>query len=139
MGSERRQSRFRSGGCRRQGNWSGINIAAMVVGFVFFWPVGLVVLFWIMTGRNVRDLPAAVQSIWARFFGNWGSERMSANDNIVFNEFQQTQYDRIAEIKGEIRDRAKRFDDFRNDAKRRADEAEFNQFMASAPTAESNS
>lgn len=135
MGSEKRQSRRC---CGSRGNWSGFNIAAMVVGFVLFWPVGLLVLFWIITGRNVRELPAAMQNIWARFFGNWGSEGFAANDNIVFNEFQQTQHDRIAEIKREIRERSKRFDEFRADAKRRADEAEFNQFMSSAPTSDAN-
>ena len=106
---------------------------------MFFWPVGLVVLFWILSGRNVRDLPGVVQSVWARFFGNWGSERGFGSDNVVFDEYQQTQYDRIDEIKMEIRERARRFDDFRADAKRRADEAEFNQFMASAPASDANS
>ncbi len=138
-GSRSRGARCKSRRNCGQGNWTGINIAAMVVGFVFFWPVGLVVLFWILTGRNVRDLPGVVQSVWARFFGNWGSEHGFGSDNVVFDEYQQTQYDRIAEIKTEIRERARRFDDFKADAKRRADEAEFNQFMASAPASDANS
>jgi hypothetical protein len=51
----------------------------------------------------------------------------------VFNTYQNTQYDRIREIKEEIRARAKRFSEFRADVKRRADEEEFNQFMSNAP------
>ncbi len=137
-GSAARRARCRGGRCGGQGNWSAVNIAAMVVGFVIFWPVGLMVLFWILSGRHVRDLPSAVQGIWARFFGNWGSERGFGSDNVVFDEYQQTQYDRIAEIKTEIRERARRFEEFRADARRRADEAEFNQFMSSAPSSDAN-
>ena len=44
-GLNRNESRrFRKGGCCSKGNWSGFNIAAMVIGFVLFWPLGLVVL-----------------------------------------------------------------------------------------------
>ncbi len=55
-------------------------------------------------------------------------------DNVVFSEYQQTQYDRIREIKDEIKSRSKRFNDFRASAKRRADQEEFNQFMADSPS-----
>nr|CAA6829390.1 MAG: Unknown protein [uncultured Thiotrichaceae bacterium] len=119
------------------GKWSGKNIFFMVLGFVFFWPVGLVILFWILSGRNVSDLPAAVKQKWADFSGKHGGEPESASDNTVFNAYQQTQYDRISEIKEEIKSRARRFREFRADAKRRADDEEFNQFMANNPGRES--
>ncbi len=113
----------------KRGRWTGLNIGAMVVGFVFFWPFGLVILYWILKGRDVRDLPAALREKWSQLRGN-GFVR---SDNVVFNKYQQTQYDRIQEIKDEMASRAKRFADFRADAKRRADEEEFNQFMARSP------
>jgi hypothetical protein len=117
--------------------WSGINIAAMVVGFVFFWPVGLVVLFWIMSGRQVQELPGAVREQWGNLFGN-KSDSFEAVDNVIFNEYQQTQYDRIREIKEEIKTRAGRFGEFRMNAKRRADQEEFNSFMAGGPYSNSD-
>ncbi|MFK7997708.1 MAG: DUF2852 domain-containing protein [Granulosicoccus sp.] len=114
--------------------WSGTNIAVMVLGFVMFWPLGLVILGWIMVGRDVRDLPGAIKNLWAQFFGGSTVDcRFSGSDNIVFNEYQQTQYDRISEIKNEIRERARRFKEFSMDAKRRADREEFDRFMSSAP------
>ena len=121
----------------RRGNWSGLNIAAMVVGFILFWPIGLFILYWIVTGRNVRELPQGIRHQWSKVSGNWrGSDGFSQHggtENVVFNEFQQTQYDRIREIKDEIKERARRFGEFRADAKRRADEEEFNRFMTDAP------
>ncbi|MFT5114559.1 MAG: hypothetical protein ACI8P9_003897 [Parasphingorhabdus sp.] len=108
--------------------WSATNIAVLVVAFVLFWPIGLFILYWILKGRNVADLPPKISEKWNRFKGNSFSQG-STSDNRVFNDYQQTQYDRILEIKDEIKSRTKRFSDFRSDAKRRADEDEFRRFM----------
>jgi hypothetical protein len=125
------------GGWSKGANWSGINIAAMVVGFVLFWPVGLFILYWIVTGRDVRELPQWIHRQWSKVRGMWngdeGFSKDERNGNVVFNEFQQTQYDRIREIREEIKERSRRFAEFRTNAKRRADEEEFNRFMADAP------
>ncbi len=131
-----RHSHRVSGGCCSKGNWSGINIAAMVIGFILFWPLGLVVLYWNITGRDLKELPGAFQDLWTKFMK--GSSRQnvhSRSDNTVFDEYQQTQYDRIKEIKDEIVERAHRFSLFREDAKRRAEEKEFKDFMSNNPDA----
>jgi len=104
----------------------------MVASFVIFWPFGLVVLFWILTGRNVKDLPGAIQNKWHELRGSSHSFSMHSG-NVVFNEFQQTQYDRINEIKHEIKMRSERFKEFRGEAQRRADKEEFDRFMANFP------
>lgn len=120
------------------GNWSAGNIAAMVIGFVFFWPVGLLILFWNISGRDIKDLPGVVRQKWSTMFGGssngTGRHEYSYNENSVFDEYQHTQHDRIKEIKEEIKNRAQRFRDFRSNAKRRAEEKEFNDFMSSNPT-----
>ncbi len=133
MSSTVERTDYRSWKDRRcGGHWSGLNIAAMVVGFVLFWPVGLVILYWTMTGRNVKDLPDAVREK----ISGYSSKRQQSSSNLVFDDFQQTQYDRIREIKAEIKERSRRFEEFRTDAKRKADQEEFNRFMASSPVAE---
>lgn len=131
----------RSSHRERSHRWSGTNIAVMVIGFIIFWPIGLALLAWIMSGRDVRDLPAAIKMLWNQYSGGIGIGReqrfMAGSENIVFNEYQQTQYDRISEIKNEIRERSRRFRDFSMQAKRRADQEEFEQFMANAPDSNS--
>ena len=72
------------------------------------------------------------------FRGKRTKQQSSDSDNSLFNEFQQTQYDRIREIKEEIADRSRRFQDYRADAKRRADEEEFNSFMSNSPERSGN-
>jgi hypothetical protein len=112
----------------------------MVAGFALFWPLGLCVLFWILGGRDVRELPDAMHRQWSKLSGAWrgpvAGGSPGAGDNVVFNEYQQTQYERIREIKDEIRNRARRFSEFRARAKRRADEEEFDRFMSDAPLRE---
>ena len=126
-------------GCAyERGDWSAINIATMVVGFVLFWPIGLFILFWCISGRDVRQLPRWVHRQWSRVSSSWFRDpglRTAAerSDNVVFDEFQQTQYDRIREIRDEIEERDRRFADFREQAKRSADEDEFRRFMAERP------
>lgn len=114
-------------------NWSGINIAAMVIGFVLFWPLGLFVLYWIFRGGSVTEIPGYLQDKWRGFKGKQGAES-EGTDNQVFNEYQQTQYDRIREIKDEIKERTRRFTEFRSVARRRADEEEFRRFMDDSPS-----
>lgn len=130
---------YRGNWCSR-GNWSGINIAAMVIGFVLFWPIGLFLLYWILTGRNVRTIPRAFRSQFSRLTGFCDPDHYAGysdyESNVVFNEYQQTQFDRINEIKDEIRERSRRFNEYRTNAKRRADEEEFNNFMADTPISE---
>ena len=121
----------RSCGFGASANWSFTNIAFMVFGFVLFWPLGLFMLYWIMKGRDVVDIRSHLKAKWNRFKGN--DSAGGGTDNQVFNEYQETQYDRIREIKEEIKERARRFTEFRADAKRRADEDEFRRFMDDTP------
>lgn len=120
-------------GRRCGGHWSGANIAAMVLGFVVWPPLGLVVLIWTIAGHPIQELPAWVRDKWTQFFRGGKLRAYSESDNTVFNEYQQTQYDRIHEIKEEIKSRAKAFRAFRFDARRRQDRQEFEEFMATKP------
>ncbi|MGU9956983.1 MAG: DUF2852 domain-containing protein [Arenicellales bacterium WSBS_2016_MAG_OTU3] len=128
------------GGLGKRGNWSGTNIACMVLGFILFWPIGLFVLYWIVTGRNVKELPQAIRHQWSKVTrrssdnGDFHANGRSAN--VVFDEFQQTQFDRIRELKEEIKERSRRFSEYRSNAKRHSDEEEFERFMSGVPRAD---
>lgn len=118
------------------GHWSGANIAAMVLGFIVFAPLGLAILAWTLFGRPVQDLPGWVRDRWNAFSGGHRSYRGgNDSDNQVFNEYQQAQHDRIREIREEIGKRAEAFRRFRFDAKRRKDRQEFDDFMSGGPKA----
>ena len=71
-------------------------------------------------GYSVKELPRAARRKWSNMKEGWSYEGADPSENVIFNEFQQTQYDRIREIKEEIKERTRRFSDFRERAKRRA-------------------
>jgi len=105
----------------------------MILGFVLFWPFGLLMVFWILRGRDVRELPGAVRRQWSRLFGGEGATSVRRSGNAAFDAFQETQRERIRELRSEIRERTRRFGEFRAAARRRADEQEFDRFMADTP------
>jgi hypothetical protein len=116
------------------GHWSGANIAALVLGFIIFPPLGFIVLVWTILGHPIQELPGWVRGKWHQIARNHSQESYKESENIVFNEYQQTQYDRIREIKEDLKRRAEAFRSFRFDAKRRKDQAEFDEFMANKPS-----
>ena len=129
----------RRGPCPRvPGRWNAPNAIATVLALMFFGPFGLFVLGWALSGRDVRDLPAAARALWERLSGRTGGALdglggPSRTGNAVFDDYQRTQHERIREIREEIASRSRRFAEFRERARRRADEEEFERFMASAP------
>jgi hypothetical protein len=116
-----------------RGHWSSANIVAMVLGFIIFPPLGFVVLLWTILGHPIQELPGWVREKWDQVFRKGNAGTYKDSENIVFDEYQQTQYDRIREIKEEIKKRAEAFRTFRFNAKRRKDQEEFDEFMANKP------
>ncbi|EAR60825.1 DUF2852 domain-containing protein [Neptuniibacter caesariensis] len=115
------------------GHWSAANIASMVLGFIIFAPLGFVILVWSILGNPVQELPGWIRAQWGRVVRGGKVKTVNGEENEVFNEYQQTQHDRISEIKEEIRKRAEAFRDFKANAQRRKDQQEFDDFMANKP------
>lgn len=127
----------RKGGKRCSSVWNPFNIGMMVLGFVFFWPIGLVFLFWMLNGNHIADLPGAIRNKFRGFKnGESHSKRWSGSGNQVFDEYQQTQLDRIDEIKTEVRNRASRFTEYKSAEVRKQEQAEFDRFMHRGSTDE---
>ena len=103
----------------------------MVLGFILFWPIGLLILYGNIKGVSVKEMPRWFRQKWWKPKGD--AAYAEGSDNVVFNEYQAIQYDRIREIKEEVKERSRRFNEFRENAKRRADEEEFNRFMSEVP------
>ncbi len=116
-----------------KGHWSGANIAAMVIGFIIFPPIGLAVLVWTILGHPIQEFPGWVRDKWKQVFRSRKEGPNGNTGNSVFNDFQQTQYDRIQEIKEEIRKRAEAFRAYRDNLKHRQDQQEFDDFMSAKP------
>ena len=124
-------------------------IAAMVMGFIVFWPIGLAILAYTVGSRrwgrramgpgqwyNNAPLPAgAPQSAGACAWGKWGdwsapwtqtqSQRPPAppSGNAAFDEYR-------SETLRRLEDEQKEFVDYLERLRQAKDKAEFDQFMA---------
>jgi hypothetical protein len=125
---------------RRAGRrWKPFNIAAIILSLVVFWPLGLFLFVWVLMDRQLRELPGIVQSQFNRLRAWMSSQhfsvRSTVSGNRVFDEFQQTQFDRIDEIKTEIKDRDNAFRDFKAAQDREVEVQQFETFMQKSPAA----
>lgn len=121
-------------------------IIAMILGFVFFWPIGLAILFYmIWSGRmGCRHMNTEGQSDWRAMRHEWrdrkhawkqqmrqrwhaehnGSPQMRPSGNSAFDDYK-------AETIRRLEDEQEQFTDFLEHLRKSKDKAEFDDFMNS--------
>lgn len=110
----------------------GAWIAAMVLGFVFFWPIGLALLFYMIWSKRMFSKSCRHQSRkpWARH----GMSAMKSSGNSAFDAYKE---DTLRRLEQEQND----FETFLQRLRDAKDKAEFDQFMderAAAPVDDSD-
>jgi hypothetical protein len=99
--------------------WHPMELVAMIVGFVIFWPAGLAILAWKKwTGatpgeRNVRH----------------GAELERNTGNSAFEDFKRAELARLEDERRKLVDAQAEFGDFLDRLKRARDREEFERFM----------
>ena len=104
-------------------------IALMVAGFVFFWPAGLAILFYLIGSGRMSCWKRNKAGRWHMpegdrtrgGFGGWG--RHQSSGNVAFDEYRQ-------ETLRRLEDEQREFRDFLDKLRAAKDKAEFDQFMA---------
>jgi len=105
--------------CKKSG-WTPLGIAAMVLGFIVAWPLGLAVLAYILWGGRIDDLVnRAVDSIK-------GATRRtpSSSGNAAFDEYK-------AATLADLEQRQAEFDEYVEQLRHARDREEFEHFMNS--------
>lgn len=88
----------------------------MAAGFIFFWPLGLAVLVWlVVTGRLGQRVNLS--------FGGFDSSFWTSSGNKAFDQYRDDVLDKL-------RKEREGFDQFLVDLAKAKDKAEFDQFMA---------
>ena len=122
------------------GGWRGVEIAAMVLGFIFVWPVGLAYLFYLlMRKRADRDDDWSRAKEWfsnmrhrewptsGRMSGGFGGMRRTGN--IAFDEYRQAELDRLEAERRRLVEEEREFGEFLHNLRRAKDRDEFDRFM----------
>jgi len=112
---------------RNKGRWTPLAVAAVVLGFVTWWPIGLAVIAYIMWGGSIDDL-ARDGIEQAKKALKPATTSSSTTGSTAFDEYRAETLRRLEEEQAE-------FDDFVAKLREARDREEFERFMADRKTA----
>lgn len=138
---------------RRGSRWTAFEIVAVVLGFIVFWPIGLVVLgykYWqsraggpdlqTFTAARWQDARTMMSSSWscgeavrrARGFAS------PSTGNMAFDEWREAELKRLDEERRKLDDAQREFAEYVEAIRRAKDREEFERFMAERRAKPSN-
>jgi hypothetical protein len=132
---------FASGRAARTGPFPrrSFEIGAIVVGFIYWWPVGLALLAWKFAGYPAF---AEMRDTARRNFGGWDTSRPASrfarafeaanrgSGNLAFDEYRRAELDRLEAQRRALEEESRAFSTFVEELKRAKDREQFDAFMA---------
>lgn len=120
-------------GCART-HWKPVEIAATVLGFILFWPLGLAILIAVMWRRNFGfegDIFGFAREQASRFQNGFASETgwRSGSGNLAFDEWRERELARLEEERRKLADAEREFTEHMAELRRARDREEFESFM----------
>ncbi len=116
--------------------WSPMNIFLMVLGFVFFWPLGLAMLAYILWGEHYGGSSEKAEK-WMkkqkhkmRGCGGGRHGRFSATGNAAFDEYREAEIRRLEEERLRLEQEREDFEEFLRNLHMARDREEFDRFKA---------
>ena len=107
---------------RRKGRWTPLGVAAVVLGFMSWWPLGLAVVAYIMWGGSIDDLAQkGIDELKSAFKS--GTVSQGSTGNAAFDAYREETLRRLEEERAE-------FDAFVVKLREARDREEFEHFMA---------
>ena len=124
-------------GCSKgKKHWSAFEIIAMVLGFVIFWPLGLLALFLKLKNGEMWKGAAQGNAPWAGWkmpsSESWRSANygFTSSGNAAFDDYKRTQLARLEEERRKLDDEQKAFREHLARLRKAKDQDEFDRFMA---------
>lgn len=112
--------------CGRWWTLGPVGFVAMILGFVFFWPVGLAILFYNLWNRKGQRMP--IFQTMERYFENASFMRQGTG-NMAFDEWRAAELERIEKERQRLADAEREFAAFSDELRRAKDREEFERFM----------
>ncbi len=116
-------------------SWKASNVGLMILGFIFFWPLGLGMLAYIIWGEEMREMFKDLKTRMDGEFKNSGcgqrrSRGFAQTGNVAFDEYRKAELERLEEERRKLEAERAEFDEFLIDLRRVKDKEEFDRFMA---------
>jgi hypothetical protein len=111
----------------------GLEIAGIILGFIFAWPLALAYLVWKFTGYPVpNEWRSYVERNVSFLKSNFTPMRPahSGTGNSAFEDYRRRELERLEEERRRLDEEAQAFSGFVEELKRAKDREEFDAFMA---------
>jgi len=124
--------------------WTPLTVALMILGFIVFWPLGLLMLAYILWGHRVPELKRHFDGVgegWSSEFRGCGYgsyRRMSRSGNFAFDEYREKELKRLEEERRRLDEVRREFESYVHDLRRARDKEEFDRFMANRTARRNN-
>jgi hypothetical protein len=118
--------------------WTPLTIVLMIIGFAVAWPLGLLMLAYILWGHRipqVREHFGASQRQgwcgpgWRSRYDGWSSP----SGNAAFDDYRAAELRRLDEERRRLDEERAEFERYARDLRRARDKEEFDRFMANRP------
>ncbi len=119
--------------------WSPLTIALMVMGFIIFWPLGLMVLGYILWGEKFGGSAEKAQTYWNKGCGFMRSNKKhfsgfgrdySTSGNAAFDDYRADQLRRLDEERARLDAEVDAFQEYMANLRKAKDREEFDRFMS---------
>jgi hypothetical protein len=119
--------------------WTPLTVILMIVGFAVAWPLGLLMLAYILWGHHVPQVREHFGSYSRQ--GWCGPSRRSyrsdswtsQSGNAAFDDYRAAELRRLDEERRRLEEERAEFERFAQDLRRARDKEEFDRFMANRP------
>lgn len=119
-------------------SWSALEVAAMVAGFVIFWPLGLMAMFlkWKKGEMWPGSTSKAPWSDWnwkmPAMGSAWGNRSygFASSGNAAFDDYKRSELERLEAERRKLDEEQKAFAEHLANLRKARDKEEFDRFMA---------
>jgi hypothetical protein len=109
--------------------WTPFTVFLMVIGFLVAWPLGLLMLAYILWGDQIPEFKRNATAFrYNNGFHGQGSS--SASGNVAFDEYRRQEMKRLDEERRRLEQERRDFETYAANLRRAKDQEEFNRFMS---------
>jgi hypothetical protein len=108
----------------------------MVLGFIVFWPLGLIMLAYILWGDRIPEIrrhfegaAADAKREWSGFGSRATGYGFANSGNAAFDAYRERELKRLDEERRKLDEERREFEAYASDLRRARDKEEFDRFM----------
>ncbi|MTI18524.1 DUF2852 domain-containing protein [Rhodobacteraceae bacterium RKSG542] len=112
--------------------WNPVMIGLMILGFIIAWPLGLLVIAYIIWGDQFPAFKQDVKRCWkdSPFSESTTYTRSGRTGNAAFDDYREQELERLEEERKKLDAMREDFDKYMKELRRARDKEEFDRFMA---------